>query len=235
MGKYDFGIDLANDNTTYTKLIRWTGNGKNVLEIGCHTGALSQHLKDNGCTVTGVEIDPAAALEAKSICHFMIEGDIETEDIFGQLIGSYDVIIFADVLEHLMFPEKILAKIKNLLSSNGCLLISLPNIAHWSVRRNLLMGKFQYQDIGLMDKTHLHFYTLDSFKQLVQEQGYSIDRWEPVSNYNWFDFTFLWAKPLYKHRSTMNFMNKVEGRLSRFFPKLFGYQFVFKIKPKENR
>jgi SAM-dependent methyltransferase len=220
MGKYDFGIDLTNDNTTYTKLIRWTGNGKKVLEIGCHTGAMSKYLKDNGCVITGVEIDPEGCSEARNICHSIIEGNIENEKIFGQLTGTYDVIIFADVLEHLMSPEKILAKIKNLLSSDGYVLISLPNIAHWSVRRNLLMGKFQYQDIGLMDKTHLHFYTFDSFKQLVQEQGYGIDDWEPVSNYNWFDYTFLWARPLYKYQSTRNFMNKFEGRLSPLFPKV---------------
>lgn len=231
MGKYDFGIDLTNDNTTYTKLIRWTGDGKRVLEIGCHTGAMSKYLKDNGCLVTGVEIDPQAALEAKSICHSLIEGNIESEEIFGRLMGTYDVIVFADVLEHLMSPEKILSKIKNLLSSGGYVLISLPNIAHWSVRRNLLLGKFQYQEVGLMDKTHLHFYTFDSFKKLIEQQGYSIEKWEPVSNYNWFDFTFLWAKPLYKKPKMRNIMNYFDAKLCRLFPKLFGYQFVFKVQP----
>lgn len=231
MGKYDFGIDLTNENTTYTKLIHWTGNGKKVLEVGCHTGSMSKYLKENGCKITGVEIDAEAALQAKNICHSLIVGSIEDEKIFEQLIGPYDVIIFADVLEHLMSPEKILEKIKGLLTSNGYVLISLPNIAHWSVRRNLFLGKFQYQEVGLMDKTHLHFYTLHSFKQIIEQQGYLIESWEPVSNYNLFDFTFLWAKPLYKIPKTRNIMNYFDAKLSRLFPKLFGYQFVFKIKP----
>ena len=231
MGKYNFDIDISNDNTTYTKLIRLTGKNKKVLEIGCHSGTLSKYLGNNGCSVTGVEIESNAANEAKMNCNTLIEGNIESDAIFNQIKGSYEVILFADVLEHLIDPKRVLEKCRNLLIADGFILVSIPNIAHWSIRRNLLLGKFQYQEFGLLDKTHLHFYTLDTFRQFIEQIGYKIDHWESVPNYNWFDYTFLWAKPFYKHKNTWRFFNYIEAGLSKAFPKLFGYQFVIKLSP----
>jgi 2-polyprenyl-3-methyl-5-hydroxy-6-metoxy-1,4-benzoquinol methylase len=179
---YDIEVDLDNPNMSQTHVVLLTGEGKDVLEVGTATGATTRVLKERGCRVTGVEVDPDAAERARPHCERMLVGDIEAMDL-AEAFGAqrFDVIIFADVLEHLVHPERILADVRGLLSADGAVVASIPNVAHASVRLALLAGRFDYTDRGLLDRTHLRFYTRGTVDELFRDTGYAIERWERVA------------------------------------------------------
>ena len=168
-------IDLNNRNNGHTLTIELTGYNKTVLEVGTSTGYVSKILRERGNKVVGVEIDPEAASIAKQYCDQIIVGDIENLELgkfFEQ--GSFDVAIFSDVLEHLRWPHIVLEKMKRYLKPNGYLVVSLPNIAHGDILLNLFSGKFEYVEKGLLDVTHLRFFTLEDIIKLFDESGYQV-------------------------------------------------------------
>ncbi len=168
-------IDLENKNNSQVLLIELIGAGKNILEVGTSTGYVSRILKERGNTVTGIEIDPGAGEIAGQHCDSMFIGDIEKLDLDAYLApSSFDVIIFGDVLEHLVSPEDVLRKVKKYLRPDGFLAISLPNVCHGDVILNLFMGDFKYTSMGLLDATHLRFFGLRNIIDLFSRCGYSI-------------------------------------------------------------
>ena len=135
--------------------------GARVLEFGCATGYMSSVLKSReGCTVTGIEISPEAAEIAREHCDRVIVGDAEELD-YGELLGKerFDAILFADVLEHLKRTRRGPRADPTLPRDRGTVIASIPNIAHGSVRLALLAGEFRYRELGLLDNTHLRFFT----------------------------------------------------------------------------
>jgi GT2 family glycosyltransferase/SAM-dependent methyltransferase len=168
-------IDLENKNSSHALLIELTGRNKDVLEVGTSTGYISRILKERGNTVTGIEIDPEAGEIAGQHCDTMIIGDIEKLDLDAYLTpSSFDVIIFGDVLEHLVSPEDVLKKVKKYLRPDGYLAVSLPNVCHGDIILNLLMDNFGYTSMGLLDATHLRFFGLRNIIDLFSRCGYSI-------------------------------------------------------------
>jgi methionine biosynthesis protein MetW len=149
-------------------------DGARVLDIGCATGYLAARLRERGCVVVGLEPDPQAAAAARAHCSAVIEGDIEEPATRAQLPSDRGVIVFADVLEHLRDPLDTLAFGRTLLAPGGRVIVSLPNIAHWTARRALLRGDFPYADYGLFDRTHLRFFTRDSAHALAHDAGYTV-------------------------------------------------------------
>lgn len=150
-------------------------NRSKVLDIGCATGKLVEYLKQNKqCRVFGVEVSSDMALEAGKRCGGITCVDIESCENLPFEKESFDIIILADVLEHLKRPDIVLRKIIPYLKSNGYLLFSIPNIAFVSVRFNLLFGKFRYTEYGVLDKTHLRFFTLKTARGLIEECGLKI-------------------------------------------------------------
>lgn len=173
MSKYNYEVDLSVDNSA-SQIINLISDASRVLEFGCASGYMTKILKEvKNCVVDCVEINEQDAELAKAYCDKMLVGDVELID-FNILNswGKYDYIIFADVLEHLKNPEKVLGKCKLLLNENGEILSSIPNVAHASIVLNLLDGKFQYQKIGLLDNTHLKLYTKKTIIDLFEESGY---------------------------------------------------------------
>lgn len=168
-GRYDFEIDLESDSTHAT-VVRLVGANKRVLELGPATGYMSRALAQHGCTVTGVEVDSGMAAQAAQHCERMIVGDLDVLDLDREL-GSdrFDVIVAADVLEHLKDPLAALLRLRDRLEPSGFFVISVPNVAHGSVRLALLEGRFRYQPKGLLDSTHLHFFTHETIGQLLQQ------------------------------------------------------------------
>lgn len=140
-----------------------------VLDIGPGSGVIGRALKDRGFgDLSAVEIDAAARAHVQSI-YSRVSADLT--DFTGQ---KYDVILLLDVIEHMAEPEKFLATISNMLAPGGMVLVSVPNIAHWSVRFQLLFGFFCYTERGLLDKTHLQFFTrsrVRRFNQVVPALG----------------------------------------------------------------
>jgi SAM-dependent methyltransferase len=144
-----------------------------ILEIGCARGRLGHELKrqDPSRYIAGVELDPDAARAATERLDEVFVLDLQA-DIPPIEPGSLDCLLFGDVLEHLRDPEDVLCRYRDLLAPDGFVLISVPNIQHFSVIKNLLRGDFMYQPWGLLDATHLRFFTYMSFAKLMLDAGF---------------------------------------------------------------
>lgn len=167
-----------------------------ILDIGCATGKLLWSLKKNkNCQVFGIEFNKEMAEEAKKRCQNVMCVDIEScENLYFEK-DLFDIIIFADVLEHLKRPDIVLKNIIPYLKKNGCLLISIPNAAFFTVRFNLLFGNFKYTEYGVLDKSHLRFFTLKTARKLIEESGFKITQLE---GYNQVRMRYFILKPLGK-------------------------------------
>ena len=150
-----------------------------VLELGCATGYMSQVLQQRlGCTVTGVELSPQAAARASAHCQRVLVGNLETLALARELTGErFDAAVCADVLEHLRDPGALLERLVPLLAEGAAVVASIPNVAHASVRLALLGGEFRYGETGLLDRTHLRFFTRESIEDLFEGAGYGITHW----------------------------------------------------------
>ena len=169
----------ADPGSTHRKIVSLVPPATRVLEFGCATGYMSEVLKnDLGCTVTGVEISPEAAELAEQHAERVIVGDAEKIDYAAELAGEeFDVVLFADVLEHLKQPGDVLRRVRPFVADDGVVVASIPNVAHGSVRLALLGGEFRYRDWGLLDDTHLRFFTRASIQDLFEETGYVVTHW----------------------------------------------------------
>ncbi|MEO8392482.1 MAG: methyltransferase domain-containing protein [Chloroflexota bacterium] len=168
----------ANPDDAHSILMRLIPPNSRVLELGCASGYLSGSMEQYlGCRVTGLEFDPASAAIAAQRCSEVYTADLDAPDALAPARTSapYDVLLAAAVLEHLKYPERLLQDAKALLKPGARLIVSLPNIAHWGVRLRLLLGQFDYVDYGIMDRTHLHFYTAKSGRALLEDQGYTVE------------------------------------------------------------
>lgn len=163
----------SNSNDSLSILYDFVPPHSFVLDVGCSIGQLGAALKkEKACRVIGLELNRDAARIAENVLDQVVVGDACTTD-FVSLAGSerFDAVIFADVLEHIPDPESVLREASKSLSSRGVILISVPNVAHASVRLALLDGKFEYRTEGLLDKTHIKFYTRESIHQLLNRAG----------------------------------------------------------------
>jgi methionine biosynthesis protein MetW len=142
-----------------------------VLEIGTAAGHVTRALAKKGCTVVGVEIDAQQASLAAQASHGMLVGNIEQMDLDREVPDHFDVVLCGDVLEHLQDPGAVLRKLRRRLAPDGYLVVSIPNIAHGSVRLSLMEGRFSYTPYGLLDATHLRFFTLASIVDLFNQNG----------------------------------------------------------------
>lgn len=170
--KYNFDLDLIFNNSL-ALIAKQIKRSSTVLEFGPANGRLTKYMKEQlDCDVFLVELDEEAGKEAAVYGSDIVLGDIESftwvEKYNGQ---AFDYIIFADVLEHLKNPENVLIKAKMFLKQEGSMLISVPNIAHNSVLINLINGKFEYTTIGLLDNTHIHFFTKNSLENMLFRIG----------------------------------------------------------------
>lgn len=151
-------------------------HGGSFLDIGCGKGRLGAFLKHRfGAKVTGIEIFPEYAAEASKCLDEVLCGNIEELDLVAYT-NQFNHIIFSDSLEHLLDPESALMKAKAMLRPDGALLLSIPNVRNFRVTLPLvLLGKFEYQDEGLLDRTHLRFFTRSSITNLLLHCGFEVE------------------------------------------------------------
>ena len=150
---------------------------RKVLDVGCGEGNSVFYLKEKGAGfVAGIEINPGAAAAAREKMDYVWEGSVEEELPFTK--GQFDLIICGDVLEHTVDPWKVLEKLRILLAADGYLLASVPNLRYGKVLYELIVkGLFQYTTSGVLDYTHLRFFTRSTMKSLIEESGFKIVRW----------------------------------------------------------
>ena len=161
-------------NRSQAFFINHIKDGSTVLELGAAFGALARRLKEKkGCKVTCVEIDPEGARNCSLYAVKVILGDLEGLEWAEELKGEkFDYIVMGDVLEHLRSPKVIVERAKEFLNDGGLLLTSIPNLTHSAVILSLLKGRFDYQPTGLLDFTHIHFFTRYSIAKMFKETGW---------------------------------------------------------------
>jgi SAM-dependent methyltransferase len=153
-----------------------------VLEVGCAGGAFGAQLKERGAReVWGVEIDESAARRAQRVLDRVLIGDIAT--LVDDLPDAYfDLVVFNDVLEHLVDPFTVLSKIRRSISPRGVVISSIPNIRYYPTFHDLLVHKkWEYQEWGILDSTHLRFFTVSSIRNMYIRLGYEVLKHEGIS------------------------------------------------------
>jgi 2-polyprenyl-3-methyl-5-hydroxy-6-metoxy-1,4-benzoquinol methylase len=211
MSKYDYFN--SNSFSVHQKIIDFVGKNKKVLDVGCSEGLLSKRMNQNNCKIVGIELDNEAALKAESFCQELISGDVESVSLNSQYINYFDVIIFADILEHLKNPLEVLKTFKDYLNDEGCIIISVPNIANWKIRFQLLFGNFEYHEYGILDSGHLRFFNQKSIIKMVSDAGFNIST---------FDMTV----------GDINKFSKIFHSIGMFWPNLLAFQFLIIAKKK---
>lgn len=152
-------------------------NAKTIIEIGCSSGALARKYKkiNSGCQYVGVERVAEYAKLAERYCDLVIELDIEraSEKFFLDNLAC-DCWIFGDVLEHLVDPWLLLSRIRKIIPASGSVVACIPNAQHWSVQARLSCGDFRYENAGLLDRTHLRFFTKHTIMEMFNNAGFKI-------------------------------------------------------------
>ena len=169
---YTVTVDPDATNNPHSAAIRFVGGGNRVLEVGCSAGHVTRHLVARGNTVVGVELDPDAAKRAEEFAERVHVADVDRTPLSRLEPGPFDVIVLGDVLEHLRDPAAALTDAASLLSDDGRFVISVPNVAHIDVRMMLMQGGWAYQDDGLLDRTHLRWFTQESLRDLLAGAGF---------------------------------------------------------------
>ena len=201
-------------------MLAWlgAGQGRRLLDVGAADGLLSRHLTQAGWRVTAIESDPTLAEKGRAHCERMVATDLDRD--LPDLDGPFDAIVYGDVLEHLVDPLRTVLGLNQSLAPGGRVVVSVPNVAHLLIRLSLLVGRFDYFDRGILDRTHLRFFTDRSLRRLLGAAGLVIVRRTAT------------AVPLYQvtpvawHGRLLGAVHAVSAALSRALPRLLGYQFV---------
>ena len=197
-----------------------------ILDLGCADGQLSEVAALLGHEVTAVDIEGAPKV-TDQITFFQC--DLEN-GLPNDLTGKFDVVLCADILEHLRKPDILLFDLLPRLSDNGMILVSIPNFGHWYPRVRTVIGRFDYDARGILDQTHLRFFTRKSFTKMATKAGYKVKRISvtgtpfevmlreaPQRRFSW---TFL-----------ISTLSNVDRMFCKIRPTLFGYQFIFELTP----
>lgn len=206
--------------SSHSIILSWLGPGRDrrLLDVGTAQGDLTRLLSQRGFTVTGIERDAQFADHSRQTCAELLELDLDRA--MPEFREPFDVIVYGDVLEHLKDPLRVFTGLNKYLAPEGELVVSVPNIAHIAIRLMFLFGYFEYMDRGILDRTHLRFFTLRSFGRFLDQGGMRVEELVatpvPLS---------LLVPPEWRGRvfQTVNYLNALTARLSK---RLFGYQFV---------
>lgn len=195
-------------------------SGARVLDVGCGTGSVTLAANRNrGNTIYGIEPDPQRAAVAHSRGLIVHTGYLD--EAFLSENDPFDVVMAADVLEHAPAPAELLRLMVRVIKPKGIVLISVPNVTHWSVRLNLLMGHFDYEPVGIMDATHLHWFTAKTIRSLVEYNGLHVIEMRQTAGI---------SLPIYSR----GLLKRIRGKryvipsLTKMLPLLFGVQHVIK-------
>ena len=172
--KYNCDINSMHMNSSYGIMLNWCRNNTVVLDVGCSRGYFGEALsKYKSCRCFGIEYDRERREEAKArgVYEELTADDLNTPDerTFAGWKNKFDYIILGDVLEHLLSPLSALSALKQCIARGGELLISLPNVAHASIKAGLLLNQFRYTEEGFLDRTHLHFFTAENVADLLSD------------------------------------------------------------------
>ncbi len=220
--RYDYRVDIEGPTAAAT-VVRMVGKDKRVLEIGAGPGSITRCLHgQGGCRVTAIEIDEDAIERLSPLCERVYQCDLN-DRAWNSVLSQenrFEVVVAADVIEHLYDPWTTLKMIRELVDVDGCVVASLPHIGHNAVIACLLQEDMRYQDWGLLDKSHIRFFCIENIQQLFDDAGFKIVEAE-----------FIVKTP--KQTELANYWRKVSPELKQILmgnPFGMVYQVVVKAK-----
>ena len=200
-------------------------DAKCILEVGCAAGMTGRELKKRpGAFVAGIELNAKAAEAAKKVLDDVLQGSIETIDL-PYSDGSFDCVLFADVLEHLVDPLSALLKVRRLLKKGGTVVASIPNVQFHGVIHQLIEGNWTYAKEGILDETHLRFFTYKEIVKLFSKAGYSIQAVEEVLDPQYEKFSSA-------NSTTLNFgRTQIKDLTPEEIKQFFVFQYLITASP----
>jgi methionine biosynthesis protein MetW len=218
--------------SSHRRILRWLAGRPpgRVLDLGCGNGHMASELRATGHHVVGV--DAAAEPGVKDAVDRFVQADLDL-GLPPEVSGPFDVVVCADVLEHLRRPELVLDELRRLLAPAGVVVVSVPNFAHWYPRLRVAAGRFDYDRRGILDHTHVRFFTRRSFERLVGERGWAITRRSytglPV------EVTARGGAPRSSEADGMlrRWALRADAAAVRARPTLFAYQFLYELEPAQ--
>ena len=214
--------------SSHQRLISWISEGppKRILDLGCSDGRFGELLRLDGHQVVGVDAQKLDGVGER------LDGFFETDLNLGipEEVGeNFDIVIAADVFEHLINPEHALRELQSVLAPRGVVMASIPNVAHWYPRIRILLGRFAYERRGIFDSGHLRFFTQKSFTRMASRAGMRVRRQSrtglPVEVAN-----RGWSTP----SAALKMVGAVDAIGLALLPKLFSYQLLFELEPAES-
>jgi glycosyltransferase involved in cell wall biosynthesis len=226
------GYELKeSDDSSHSRLLAWLGarQPSRVLDLGCSDGMVAARMRVHGHKVTGVDIEEAPGVRERTDA--FVAGDLD-QGIPDEVGTGFDIVLAADVLEHVRRPEDLLADAKARLSPGGSIVTSVPNFGHWYPRIRVALGRFDYDRRGLLDRDHVRFFTRRSFERLARQVGLTVRRREATG-----------VATDVVHRGSRNEPGAPSGfmrfalALDRlgvaFAPTLFANQFLYELEPSD--
>lgn len=197
------------------------GKNQEVLDISCGEGFFAAEIARQGNRVTGIDALPEVSERAALADYFSVDLNQGLGEVIERLQGKrFDRILLLDILEHLYYPERIVSQCRDLLQDDGQLIVSVPNVANISVRLSLLLGNFNYVDRGILDRTHLRWYTRKTAGQLIMNAGYRIVAERSTV------IPIALALGISPTGTVFSIINSSLAMLTRLMPGLFGYQIM---------
>lgn len=210
--RYRKELDQLPDGHPYLRLRELVTTGTKVLDIGCASGELGAYLTEGGAIVDGIEANPERAALARKRLHHVVDGLAGPDFDTATLAPTYDVVLLADVVEHVVDAEPLLDWVAQRLAPGGAVYCLLPNSAHASFRRRMLAGNWRYEDQGLLDRDHVRFYDVRTMSELTTGTALTETR--------------RWYFPRLRRR------RRLERRLVGRWPNLVAYYVLLEWRPR---
>jgi 2-polyprenyl-3-methyl-5-hydroxy-6-metoxy-1,4-benzoquinol methylase len=217
-------------HSSHHQVRQLVGTGRDILDIGCAEGTFANQLVQDGNRVVGIDTLPPSRVSPSLDRYIQADVDQGLGSAGDQLAGmTFDRILLQDVLEHLRDPAKLLQECQRLLKPGGQIVVSIPNVANITVRLSLLLGRWDYTERGILDRTHVKFYTQKTARALLEENGYEITRVGATVIPVELGLAMSPKSPVVK------ILSRGVAVATKVMPKVFGYQWLLVAKPKSER
>jgi 2-polyprenyl-3-methyl-5-hydroxy-6-metoxy-1,4-benzoquinol methylase len=222
---YQFKDFEGSSHRILIELIRDSGAGGRLLDLGPSNGELGEAVRDQFSHTTCIELDAGCLPALRTRFDDAIIADLQT---LSDLPGDYDAIVMADVLEHLHDQRAILDRVRRSIRPGGHLFISVPNIANLTIRLGLLFGFFIYRDRGILDETHVRFYTFSTIRRALEDAGFHVERTRGSS------IPLRLIVGHFMSGALLRFAEWLIARMTQLWKALFAYQIIMVARPAED-